>query len=209
MRRLALSFLAVVTMVGCTSREETSALANPAPVAHERAIDDGVSAAEIASTYTQFTRMTDEPVAVNPDLSMLCISPSPEMVAAARKKSGPHTLAFVTIYMNQIAAGAFEAKVGEFPVGSAIVKEKSGMSDPRAPGPDRRPKRHDGVGGMIKRAPGYDPGHGDWEYFYFDDPAKIETGRIASCAQCHAGAAKTDHVYGGWHNRDTSGWGDL
>ena len=55
-----------------------------------------------------------------------------------------------------------------------------------------------GVGGMIKRAPGYDPAHGDWEYFYFEKPEKIERGRIATCVKCHAYAHTTDHVYGTW-----------
>ena len=51
---------------------------------------------------------------------------------------------------------------------------------------------------MVKRAPGYDPEHGDWEYFYFEDPAKIEQGKIQSCVRCHAGAKATDHVFGTW-----------
>jgi hypothetical protein len=49
-----------------------------------------------------------------------------------------------------------------------------------------------GVGGMVKRSAGYDPTHGDWEYFYFEDPKKIESGRIASCVQCHSSAKDKD-----------------
>ena len=71
---------------------------------------------------------------------------------------------------------------------------------------------------MIKRADGFDPAHGDWEYFcsahvpgLADDPAvaqsavaqvkpagKIESGRIASCVQCHEAAKRTDYVFGTW-----------
>ena len=29
---------------------------------------------------------------------------------------------------------------------------------------------------MIKRPPGYDPQHGDWEYFYFEQPTTVESG---------------------------------
>ncbi|MDB6068335.1 MAG: hypothetical protein JWR26_4543 [Pedosphaera sp.] len=57
-----------------------------------------------------------------------------------------------------------------------------------------------GVGGMVKRAPGYDPAHGDWEYFYFDDAAKIQSGRIASCVGCHETAKGKDYVFGTWKN---------
>ena len=53
-------------------------------------------------------------------------------------------------------------------------------------------------GGMIKRAPGYDPEHGDWEYFFFEDIAKIEHGKIASCVNCHHGAKDKDHVFKAW-----------
>jgi hypothetical protein len=60
---------------------------------------------------------------------------------------------------------------------------------------------HNGVGGMVKRPPGYDPEHGDWEYFYFEDPAKIESGKIGSCVACHAGAGQ-DHVFGSWARKN-------
>jgi hypothetical protein len=51
---------------------------------------------------------------------------------------------------------------------------------------------------MIKRPSGYDPSHGNWEYFYFENPSKIESGKITSCVQCHAGAADRDFVFGTW-----------
>ena len=83
------------------------------------------------------------------------------------------------------------------PVGSVIVKEKEGQGY-YFEGTARTAKTRDGVGGMVKRPPGYDPAHGDWEYFYFEDPSKIESGKISSCVQCHAGASKTDYVFGDW-----------
>jgi hypothetical protein len=56
---------------------------------------------------------------------------------------------------------------------------------------------------MVKRSSGYDAKHGDWEYFYFENPAKIESGRISSCVQCHDSAKKQDYVFGTW--RKTGG----
>jgi len=52
-----------------------------------------------------------------------------------------------------------------------------------------------GVGGMIKRAPGFDAEHGDWEYFYADKTAGFSTGRLANCIDCHAGAKRKDYVF--------------
>jgi hypothetical protein len=45
---------------------------------------------------------------------------------------------------------------------------------------------------------GYDPLHGDWDYFYFVDAAKVESWRNGSCVQCHQGSAGKDYVFGGW-----------
>ncbi len=50
----------------------------------------------------------------------------------------------------------------------------------------------------MKRSAGYDPEHGDWEYFYFEDRKKIESGPIASCIQCRSSAQAHDYVFGNW-----------
>jgi hypothetical protein len=91
--------------------------------------------------------------------------------------------------MNGQAEAAFKSG-GTYPVGAAVVKRKLREKNDKLVA--------SGVGGMIKRAPGYDPKHGDWEYFYFEDEAKIESGKIDSCVNCHRLAAKTDFVFGNW-----------
>jgi hypothetical protein len=78
------------------------------------------------------------------------------------------------------------------------VKEKKALGYRSTTQPQQMAKANDGVGGMIKRGAGYDSAHGDWEYFYFEDARKIESGRISSCVQCHTGAANKDYVFGGW-----------
>jgi hypothetical protein len=55
-----------------------------------------------------------------------------------------------------------------------------------------------GIGGMIKRAPGFDSKNGDWEYFYSGKTAGFSIGRLQNCAECHAGAKTTDYVFCGW-----------
>lgn len=154
---------------------------------------------EIAADYRNFRKMTDQAVFVNPELAMLCIGASQSQVEAARKTKGPHAHTAILIYMNESAAKTFERAHGDYETGAVIVKEKMLLGyreeNSRAhPGA----KAGNGVGGMVKREKGYDPEHGDWEYFYFDEPAKIESGRMGSCVTCHEGAKATDHVFGSW-----------
>jgi hypothetical protein len=138
---------------------------------------------DIARNYRQMRAITTQPVEVDPGFAVLCAPPPPEWVADAKKKNGPHALSRILVFMNERGAEAFEKVAKEFPVGSVIVKEKRGAAD--------------GVGGMVKRPPGYDPDHGDWEFFYFGVPTIIKSGKIASCIQCHDGASR-DHVFGDW-----------
>jgi hypothetical protein len=50
---------------------------------------------------------------------------------------------------------------------------------------------------MVKRAPGYDPAGGDWEYLVAAAGGQVEErGKLALCARCHA-EAPHDHLFGG------------
>ena len=150
---------------------------------------------QIAKGYPQLQLITKDPVLVNPQLAMLCMGPMQSAVEQAKKTAGPHANTAIKIYMNDLAAHAF-GKSTHYPVGAVIVKEKAGQGYIADGGkPAATPS---GVGGMIKRAKGFDPDHGDWEYFYFADREKIESGKISSCVQCHAGAATKDYVFGSW-----------
>ena len=149
----------------------------------------------IAMDFKLMHKMTGESVPVNPEFAMLCRGLDKSEVEKLRETKGPHAYTYVDIYMNRLAANAFKNKQVPYPVGSIFVKDKSALgywsNDPND-------KMEDGVGGMLKREAGYDPGNGDWEYFYYTDPTKIERGKIKSCVECHAGAKATDHVFGGW-----------
>ena len=147
--------------------------------------------ASIASGYTRFRLLTPRPVPVDPQLALLCAPAAPGRARAATEVHGPHAGATIRVFMNALAAKAFAANADSYPVGSVVVKEK--LADG-----GREPLRATGVGGMVKRAAGYDAAHGDWEYFYFEQPARIESGAIASCAGCHASARAKDHVFGNW-----------
>jgi hypothetical protein len=154
---------------------------------------------EIARGYTSLDLMTNEPVLVDPELAMLCVGVSQQHVDDPRERSGPHAHTSIRIYMNDIASAAFRRSVKTYPIGSVIVKEKQGLAyNTRAVSGQHDSRTTDGVGGMIKRAPGYDPDHGDWEYFYFEAPSRIEHGTITSCIECHRGASASDYVFGRW-----------
>jgi hypothetical protein len=50
---------------------------------------------------------------------------------------------------------------------------------------------------MIKRAPGYDPPGGDWEFIVVSPDGHVEDrGPLPLCARCHAEAPR-DHLFGG------------
>ena len=93
--------------------------------------------------------------------------------------------------MNELASKAFQQEV-RYPVGSVIVKEKKMQGFYTEAGLQGTGS---GVGGMIKREKGYDEANGDWEYFYFENPNAIQSGKIKSCVQCHKNAAESDFVF--------------
>ena len=119
----------------------------------------------------------------------------------ARKTKGPHAHTAIRVVMNESAAQTFDRGAGGYAPGVVIGKQKTLLSTRDGSPAGRAPAVQNGVGGMVKRAPGFDPAHGDWEYFYFDDATKIESGRITSCIACHDAAKDTDYVFGTWAAR--------
>src|SRR5947209_7034211 len=146
-------------VVASASGQATAAARRAADLPDLHAAGEDVR--EIAANYTHLTRVTRQPVAVDALFAAAC-APATAAPTTARSIAvhGPHAQTAVMIYMNPPAADAFAARpVKRYPVGSVIIKEKKASA----------PRGHDGVGGMIKRPPGYDAEHGDWEYFYFQD----------------------------------------
>jgi hypothetical protein len=162
-------------------------------------------AGQIAKSYRALRSMTKEPVYVDPGLATRCIGATQAEVDKERKVWGPHAHTAVKIYMNELAADAFGKPNVRYPVGAIIVKEKKAVPYVSPADPRKEISANDGVGGMIKRPAGYDPAHGDWEYFYFEDADKVESGKMNSCIQCHGGAASKDYVFGDWEKGND--WG--
>lgn len=187
-RILVLAGISALCLTSCTSNSSSS-------------FNHHTNVKEIASNYSTYQKITDHPLDIDPYISYRCSPVDIEEVAKAREKHGPHANASILVYMNNLAAQNFTNRIQSYPVGSVIVKEKQLHSYVNIQGKEIRTETN-GIGGMIKRTPGYDPNHGDWEYFYFEKPTRIKSGRITSCVKCHAYAHKTDYVYGAWQLKE-------
>lgn len=148
-----------------------------------------------ATFYREFKRLTKEPHYVSPRFWLSCVGLSKDDLAKERAITGPHTAVAVHIFANASAADSIAANVAEFPVGAVIVKEKLRSGN----GPDNLGQLVvGGIGGMVKRAKGYDPANGDWEFFYYTPGGEFTTGKLANCVDCHTGA-KRDHIFIAWN----------
>lgn len=94
------------------------------------------------------------------------------------------------VFVNGPGAKTYErhGERGNFPVGTVIVREARVEPDNEIP---------QSVLVMIKRAKGFNPGGGDWEFISADGidlkiREKQTTGR---CLDCHKAGKKTDFVF--------------
>jgi hypothetical protein len=162
--------LAIAMVMGCLGGEAAGAA--------ERL---EIEAKSVFSFYKSLHLVTPIPIEVSDRIATACTSrPGPD---AATGWAGPHGGAAITLWVNDLAAPAFGENPGPIPEGAVIVKEKLKSGEVMA------------VGGMVKRAPGFDPAHGDWEYFYAERSAGFATGRLGTCIACHDHAKANDYVF--------------
>ena len=164
-RFLVLGFAAASTLTSLTAEPEI----------------DEQSVFELPNTLQ---RITQRPRLVSATIAALCTSPSPDLVAKEAARSGPHTGALVNIYVSESAVQDMASPRRHFAVGTVVVKEKLSPEGTVA-----------AVGGMVKRAPGFDRAHGDWEYFYAEKGKAMSKGLLPNCIACHAKVESTDYVY--------------
>jgi hypothetical protein len=137
---------------------------------------------ETAFTFHRgFKRLTKEPHRVSVALSVLCTNVTFSPSSHTSQAVGIH------VYVNPLANETITQKRKVFPTGAVIVKEKLDVEGVTI-----------GVGGMIKRAAGFDKMNGDWEYFYSDKDAGFSMGRLQKCADCHGNVKGTDYVFSVW-----------
>ena len=163
---------------------------------------EAASIAGVPDDYAKLQLLTPQPVFLDSNLLALCASYQAvlDVLEHAKQRAGPHAMAAIRVFMNDSAAAAFRNSAKAYPVGALIVKEKQASQSPDDT-PDESPAKPFAVAGMIKRKAGYDPSHGDWEYFYIEGAGRLERGRLASCIDCHHKAARSDYVFGDWLQR--------
>lgn len=104
----------------------------------------------------------------------------------------PHG-ALLTTYLNPIALGAANTKVGTMPDGATIVKENYEADSTLA-----------SITVMRKFA-GYNPDHNDWFFSKFTPSGEVEQspegmaleGRVPMCQACHGKQKANDYLYTG------------
>jgi hypothetical protein len=142
---------------------------------------DGPKRESLGIDYKDWPRVTEKPYQVKPALSMLCAPPP-----LATQNRGPHTDSAIVVRVNPVGLEYFKSRK-PVPVGTVVIKEKHTKGQTVA------------VAAMLKRQPGYDPDHGDWEYAFEqlqpEAKRKVVRGKLSSCIECHEGAKGTDYLF--------------
>jgi hypothetical protein len=143
--------------------------------------------AELMEQYRSWSPRQAMPQSISTQIFTLCRLPTSAEQMFTESEHGEYR--YLQDWLNPAAEETFESKDTPFPVGAAIVKEKLLHADAGAIAVVAR-------GLMIKRAPGFDPEHGDWEFGYWEPDAGLASGRETArpCGGCHAGAP-TDFVF--------------
>jgi hypothetical protein len=108
------------------------------------------------------------------------------------EKEGSHageSKEFNVVYFNETASAALKGgRPTKFPVGSVIVSEK--LSKPDDPPPQR-------IAVMVKRAAGFNPKSGDWEFLVVNGALDRirERQKKGRCSECHASQRENDFVF--------------
>jgi hypothetical protein len=143
---------------------------------------------ELMQEYRAWSPHPSEPQAISAAIASLCRLPSAaENAFVASEHGTDHRL--LQSWLNPAAKRGFDDKRSPFEVGAAIVKEKLVLE---SSGQHRLVAR----GLMIKRASGFDPTHGDWEFGYWEPGKELRRGDEAArnCGGCHA-SSSTDFVF--------------
>jgi hypothetical protein len=118
--------------------------------------------------------------------------PAPTRKGKQPEKEGSHageSKEFNVVYFNEAAGAALNgARPAKFPVGSVIVSEKLSK-------PDDAPPQLLAV--MVKRAAGFNPKSGDWEFLVVNGALTEvrERQKKGRCAECHASQRENDFVF--------------
>ena len=129
---------------------------------------------------TEMARVTPKPYRVNWAGSLLCKRPN-------SISHSPHGEHWIHVFVSPSGTNAMATGKGTYPFGTVILKQKF---------LDAGGTNTDFYTGMRKREAGYNPEHGDWEFFTLDRGGLTVTarGKIESCMDCHLKYKATDFV---------------
>ena len=158
---------------------------------------DTTQVKEIAG-YRGWTKANAQPLLMAMRTALLCAPVRPASAAInVEGPTSPHHDKYITVYVNDVGRKAMleELKPG-FPEKSVIVKEKL---------PDAASQSPELLTVMIKRAKGFNPESGDWEYMVTDGGGtRLETrGKLENCQSCHLTKPDSDYVFRTYLSPDT------
>jgi hypothetical protein len=143
--------------------------------------------ATLLEQYRAWPTRYSAPQSISSEIFGLCRLPSLAEQRFADSKHGDGLM--LQDYLSPSAKQGFDTKVTPFAMGAAIVKEKLAAEAGASFMVVAR-------GLMLKRGPGFDPAHGDWEFGYWEASTGLSTGSETQsyCGGCHA-SASTDFVF--------------
>jgi len=130
--------------------------------------------------YQAWTRVNREPAIMDAATAAMC--------AQVVKTQNPHQNKFIAVFVNDVGKHAMLfQKQPKFPCGTAIVKQK--LANPTSTEPEA-------LTAMIKRAEGFNPKGGDWEYLVLtgNGSTVVSRARNESCQACHSLYKNTDFI---------------
>jgi hypothetical protein len=181
-RRILLATTLVMLLVGAAVAINSFSRSRSLPAQAFVSESPEPSGSELISGYRSWTRVNPVPMFFAAPNAQACA------ILPAAQPGSPHTDKFITVYVNDIGKHAMmKEKMPHYPEGSVIVKEKLPSKESSAP---------ELLTVMMKRAPGYNPENGDWEYMVFDGSGKSvqARGKLEKCQACHMMAKDRDYV---------------
>ncbi len=195
--------LAVCLILGCGSNQESKNAVSESPaqasIPQKTASETPAQAPAVVNEpplqsilewdFASWPKVTEKPELLDPKYWEYCVDMSRDAMRRrrdAKQDYGVHKYGVIQVRVNGI--GLEQVKSGKpVPVGTVVIKEKH--HEPTDQATLDRLDRPFAVAAMIKRKPGYDPEHGDWEYAYqINTPAADRSttrGKLTSCIGCH------------------------
>ena len=178
-----LSLIGTLILSGALSRPDSQSTTR----------DDFHFQAEELKDKSLWTQVNTEPYYISAAVNVLCRAPTAADYADERKKN-PHAATYITVYVNNVGREAMFSKDVQFPAGSVIVKQKVGNSS-------------EGQKTLLytimkKRARGYNPEVGDWQFLVVSgNGTQLEaSGKLENCQACHVRRSDTDFVFRAYLN---------